>query len=154
MTAIKEKGRLLLAIFLIFIVLSCTKQKEEGPFYDGLYLKYNETFSKSEKPEDTIWEREIIYRFKHVESGEFHIAEIVTSKMGKWLDNKIETIPFPEVGDDLTINNQGTVLKGGNSFNFMNEYPSYLWLPADKRKKGVEIIKISRILASINTARG
>lgn len=132
---------LILGIWLLIALSGCTKHKEPVPFFDGLYLKYNEIFSKSEMPEDIIWERKIIYRFKQLKSGEFHITQKISTRMGQRLDEKTELVPYPQVGDDLTIDKNGTVIKGGDNLNFPEGLSSYLWLPEDKRKKDDEMIK-------------
>jgi hypothetical protein len=132
----------LLCVFLFLVFSGCTKYKEEPPFFDGLYLKYYEVFSKSEKPEDIIWTREIEYRFEKLKNGDFHISQMVNTQRGKRLDKKLDPPPYPQVGDDLTIDKNGIVLKGGDNFNFPEGYPSYLWLPSDKREKGAEMIKM------------
>lgn len=126
------------------IFLHCTRYKEPAPFFDGLYLKYHEVFGKSENPEDIIWTRDIEYRFRQLEGSNFHISQVVDTKRDKNLDVKIEPTPYPQVGADLTIDQQGNVLKGGNNFYFVNGYPVYLWLPPDKRKVGTEVITAIR----------
>ncbi len=141
-----KKGLILLiAISIPFIFLHCTKYKEEAPFFDGLYLKYYEVFAKSQNPEDIIWTRDIVYRFKQTEDGNFHISQKVHTQKGKRWKLELELIPYPQVGDDLTIDKKGIVLKGGDGFmNFINGYPSSLWLPSDKRKEGDEVIEAIR----------
>ena len=60
------------------------------------------------------------------------------------MDKKLPIPPYPQVGDDLTIDERGIVLRGGDQMNFAVGYPSYLWLPHDKRKKGAEVIEVIR----------
>ncbi len=132
-------------LFISLLILGCQKRNEEALFFDGLYLKYQEVFGNPETPERTIWTRDIEYRFKELENGNYHISQKVNTKRGKRLNKKIEPTSYPQVGEDLTIDKKGIVLKGGDGFmNFINEFPSYLWLPSDKRKKGAVVIEAIR----------
>ncbi|MEN8263007.1 MAG: hypothetical protein ABFR82_06050 [Nitrospirota bacterium] len=117
-------------------------------------MKYIEIYSKSEMPEDIIWEREIVYGFKQLGVEGFHITQTVNTRMGKRLDGKIKPLPYPQVGDDLTIDKKGIVLKDGDNFNFPEGHPSYLWLPADKRKMNDEPIKAIRKVGAIKKWEG
>lgn len=134
---------------IVFIVLAgclstlaCQQSDEPAPFFDGLYLKYGEVLAKSPKPEDVIWNREIRYIFEKLEDGNFHVTQEVHTRRGKRLEQELEPIPYPQVGDDLTIDKSGVVLKGGDGMNFIEGYLSYLWLPPDKRKKGADLFKV------------
>jgi len=128
----------------VVMLLSCVRQEDPVPFSDGLYLKYHEVFSNSERPDDVFWTRDIEYKFKKLDDGTFHVLQEVSTQKGKRIDGKLEPVPYPDVGDDLTIDKKGTVLKGGNNFNFMDGYLSYLWLPHDKRQKGDMVINVIR----------
>jgi hypothetical protein len=132
----------LLALSYFLLTLGCQQRSEPAPFFDGLYLKYGEVFSKSSKPEDIIWTREIGYTFKKLEDGNFHVTQGVKTKRGKRLKKELEPIPYPQIGEDLTVDKKGIVLKGGDGMNFINGYLSCLWLPPDKRKEGADLFKI------------
>lgn len=144
MGSFKKIILLFLIVSVPLIFLHCTKYKEPAPFFDGLYLKYYEVFAKSRNAENIIWTRDIVYTFKQTDDGSFHISQKVNTQRSKRLDKKIETPPYPQVGEDLTISTKGIVLKGGDNFNFVDGYPSYLWLPLDKRKEGTEVIEVIR----------
>lgn len=142
-----------LSISLLF--LGCQKKNEQAPFFDELYLEYYEVFGKPQNSEDPIWTREIEYRFKKLGNGSFHISQKVNTQRGEKLEKTVEPTPYPQVGEDLTIDQKGIVLKDGDNFmNFINGYPAYLWLPPDKRKKGVEIIKGVRIVGDKTESEG
>jgi hypothetical protein len=143
MTKIFKNKISVLFVFPLIILLSigCQKINEQAPFFDGFYLNYSEVFGDPNNSEDIIWTRVIEYRFKKLEDGNFHISQEVSTHEGKILEKKVEPTTFPMVGDDLSIDNKGIVLKGGDLINFINEHPSYLWLPFDKRKKGTAVIE-------------
>ncbi len=121
--------------------MSCTKYEEPTPFFDGLFLKYHEVFGDPENIEKIAWTREIEYRFKELDDGNFHIIQEIKTQRGKALDKRIEVVPYPKAGEDLTIDRTGKVIKGGDFTNFVRGYPSYLWLPLEEMRKGVEIIE-------------
>lgn len=153
MEIITKRLILLMAACSALVLLQCTKVTEQAPFFDGLYLKYHETFGDSEKPDGLIWSREIEYKFKKTKKGDFQIYQVVTTQRIKKLNKKIEPVPYPLIGDDLTIDQKGKVLKGGNNLDFVNDYTSSLWLPFDKRKIGAEVIeKISKVGQEIKWA--
>jgi hypothetical protein len=142
MKGFKKAMSLFLIVFFSLFFIHCTKYNEPVPFFDGLFLKYHEIFGNSKNTEKIIWIRDIEYRFKELENGNFRIIQKVETQRGKVLDKRIEPVPYPIVGEDLTIDNKGIILKGGDNFNFPNGYPSYLWLPPDKREEGAEIMKV------------
>ena len=126
------------------VLLQCTKHEAEPPFFDGLYLKYHEVFGNEQEYEHIRWTRDIVYRFKQAEDGNFHISQRIDTQKGKGWKLKIEPMPYPEAGEDLTVDKKGIVLRGGDNFNFPNGYPSYLWLPSSKRRNGAVVIEIIR----------
>jgi len=129
------------SLFLIF--LSCSKNKEPAPFFDGLFLTYQEVFGSSEKGEDIFWTRKITYHFKQMKDNTFKISEDVKTQRGKRLKKGIKPVPYPGIGTDVIVDERGIVVKGAASVNFFIEgYPSYLWLPYAKRKTGEVIIKV------------
>ncbi len=141
----KSFNRKTVIVFAFFsislLVLGCQKKNEQAPFFDGLYLRYYEVFAKSQSPENIIWTRKIEYRFKQLEDGSFHVSQEINTKRGKKLKKDIEPTLYPQAGEDLTIDKKGIVLKGGDGFiNFIEGFPSSLWLPFDKRKEGTEVI--------------
>jgi hypothetical protein len=136
-------------IVFVFIILAgclstigCQQSSEPAPFFGGFYLTYGEVLAKSPKPEDVIWTREIRYAFEKLEDGSFYVKQEVRTRRGEGLKQGLEPIPYPQVGDDLTIDKFGIVLKGGDGMNFIDGYLSYLWLPPDKRKKGADLFKV------------
>lgn len=128
-------------IFLIVFFISCTEYNEPAPFFDGLFLRYHEVFGDPKDKEKILWTREIEYQFKELKNGNFHIIQKVKTQRGKALDKGIEPVPYPEAGENLTIDREGKVVKGGDFMNFVKGYPSYFWLPPEKRKDGGEIIE-------------
>ena len=138
-----SKGTLTVYALLLtgIFITGCHKNSKPAPFFDGLYLKYHEVFGKQESG-DIIWIREIEYRFLEMEDGSFYVSQTVNTQRGNKLDKKIEPFPYPQAGDDLTVDQRGIVMKGGDSFNFPEGLLSYLWLPPDKRKKGAEMIQV------------
>jgi len=141
-----HKKAVIVCVFIVLAgclsTLGCQQSNEPAPFFDGFYLKYGEVLAKSPKPEDVIWTREICYIFEKLEDGNFHVKQEVHTRRGERLQQGLEPIPYPQVGDDLTIDKSGIVLKGGDGMNFIDGYPSYLWLPPNKRKKGADLFKV------------
>lgn len=132
---------LFIILFFNLLVLGCQERSESAPFFDGLHLKYYEVFGNTQNPEEVFWTRDIDYRFKHLEDGNYHVSQKVITQREKKLRENIEPTPYPQVGKDLTLDRKGIVLKGGDTVNFIKGYPSYLWLPLNKRKKGAEILE-------------
>ena len=140
----KCKFTILLGVLLLLILCQCSKSKEPAPFFDGLYLNYEEVSGKSqkEKTEDILWTRQIRYRFQQKEDGTFKIFQQVHTERGQGLKKEIEPVAYPEAWEDLTVDAQGTVLQGGDGINFVDGYPSYLWLPRKHREEGAAAIPI------------
>jgi hypothetical protein len=131
-----KKSVIIYSLFSIILLASgCNKQKEPAPFFDGLYFKYYEEFFSSDTQKDTVWTREILYRFKQVDNGNYHVTQEVNTRRSKKMHEELEPVQYPKVGKDLIIDKNGVVIKGGNNFNFANGLLSYLWLPPEKRNE-------------------
>jgi len=128
-------------LFLIMSFIGCKAYSESAPFFDGLFLRYYEVFGNPEDNEKILWTRWIEYRFEKTEDGNFHIIQKIKTQRGKALDKRLEPVPYPEAGEDLTIDREGNVVRGGDFVNFVKGYPSYLWLPPEKMKEGTEIVE-------------
>jgi hypothetical protein len=122
----------------------CQQRNQVAPFFDGMYLSYEEISGKSSKPKDILWIREIHYRFQQRENGTFKIFQKIHTERGQGLNEDTALVAYPEVGDELMVDGQGTVLQGGDGINFIDGYPLYLWLPPKYRKEGAEVIPIAR----------
>jgi hypothetical protein len=130
-----KKSVIIYCLLSIIVLASCTKYKKPAPFFDGLYFKYYEEFFSSDTQKDTVWTREIEYRFKQVDNGNYHVTQEVNTRRSKKMHEKLKLVQYPKVGKDLTIDKNGVVIKGGNNFNFANGFLSYLWLPPEKRNE-------------------
>jgi len=143
MKARKDFITILIGLSVVVVLgHGCRRAIEPAPFFDGLSLTYIEIFENSPKPEDRISTREIRYEFHQIQEGAFKVTEEVQTRRGP-AHPKVELIA-PEVGQDLTIDSDGIVLRGGDGMNFINGFPSYIWLHPKYRRNGKTVIPIIR----------
>jgi hypothetical protein len=129
-------------VALSFWTFGCQQINEPAPFFDGLYFVYEEVMGKTTNPEDTMWTHTIRYRFEERVDGTFKISQEVHTKRGPRMKKSAIQIPFPQVGGDLAVDKTGIVLTGGDMMNFLNGYPSFLWLSPKYQKKGAKMFPI------------
>lgn len=126
------------------LAFGCQQGSEPAPFFDGLYLIYEEVMAGTPRPEGILWIRKIHYRFGEGGDGTFKISQEVHTERGQRLKKGIEPVAYPQAGADLAVDKTGIVLSGGDQMTFIEGYPSYLWLPPKYRKEGASVIPIVR----------
>ena len=135
--------RLLFPLMVLWVLLgACQQNRGENELREGLYLKYQEIVRKAPDSESVIWSRAIDYQFHGTANEELEIIQTIQTLVKKELKQGVQILNYPQPGDDLSIDSRGVVIKGGDNINFIDGYPSYLWLPPKYRKEGASVFPV------------